>query len=82
MPLETMFEMYMQKYGVSDISNVKKALAEVNRVNPYDWDKVKMIKNDIFISDIPAIMKDELLKYNRKYGIGKKSFFSLFKKNN
>ena len=74
-PLETMFDLYKQKYGISDISNVKKSLAEVNRVNPYDWQKVKMIKEDLFISDVPSIIKEELLKYNRKNGIGKKSLF-------
>jgi len=80
-PLETMFALYKQKYGFNDIANVKKALAEVNHVNPYDWQKVKMIKDDLFISDVPFIIKEELLKYNRKYGIGKKSLFDLFRKN-
>jgi predicted nucleotidyltransferase component of viral defense system len=78
-PLETMFDLYRQKYGVSDISNVKKALAEVNRVNPYDWQKVKMVKNDLFASDVPAIIKEELLKHNKKSGIGKRGLFGFFK---
>jgi predicted nucleotidyltransferase component of viral defense system len=79
MPLETMFEQYRQKYGVTDITNVKKALAEVNYVNPYDWQKVKMIKDDLFVSDVPSIIKAELLKYNTKHGIGRKSLLDFFK---
>ena len=75
-----MFELYRQKYGGSDISNVKKALAEVNRVNPYDWQKVKMLKNDLFVSDVPSIIKNELLRYNKNHGIGKKSLFDFFRK--
>jgi len=79
-PLETMFELYRQKYNVNDISNVKKSLAEVNHVNPYDWEKIKMLKTDIFISNVPSIIKEELLNYNKKNGIGKKSFFHIFRR--
>ena len=77
--LEKMLDNYKAKYDKSDIMSVKKALTEANKVNPFEWEKVDMIKNDIFISDIPKILNEELLAYNKKHKIGKpKSFFKRF----
>ena len=54
---------------------VKKALTEANKINPYEWEKVDMIKNDLFISDIPKMLNEELLAYNKKNNIGKPDSF-------
>jgi predicted nucleotidyltransferase component of viral defense system len=78
--LEEMFNIYKQKNKTDNIYNVKCALLDTASVNPYSWQTVKMYKNDIYISNIPNIFKDEVSKYNQKYGIGKKSIFSFFKK--
>jgi hypothetical protein len=74
--LTEMFEYYKIKYSCNDITNIKKTLAESAGVNPYEWEKVRMIKNDIFLSDIPRILKDEILEYNRANNINPKKLFS------
>ena len=80
-PLEIMLGYYKSKYNKDDVMNVKRALTETARINPYDWEKVKMLKNDIFISDIPKILKDELLSYNEKKNIqSKKTLFQKIRK--
>ena len=72
--LENMFELYKKKYDEKDIFNVKKALTEFNKVNPYEWEIVKVYDKNFYISNIPRIIKEELEKYNKKIGIkpGKK----------
>jgi hypothetical protein len=40
-----------------------------------------MYKNDIYLSNIPNIFREEINKYNQKHGIGKKNIFSFFKNN-
>jgi predicted nucleotidyltransferase component of viral defense system len=72
--LEEMLECYREKYQKTDVFNVKKALAEVNRVNPYHWEKIKMIKKDIYLSDVPKIIRMEIIKYNEKHEITKRRF--------
>jgi predicted nucleotidyltransferase component of viral defense system len=74
--LEKMFEYYMNKYQEKDIINIKKALAECNKVNPYEWEKVNIIDKKFFVSNVPGIIKEELSKYNKKHGIGKRKLFS------
>jgi hypothetical protein len=73
-PLSQMFEDYKTKYRTSDITDVKKALTESARVNPYEWETVKMIKNEIFVSDVPRILSNEVLKYNSENKIAKNVF--------
>jgi predicted nucleotidyltransferase component of viral defense system len=68
-PLKTMFEDYKVKYGCTDIMNVKKALAESRKINPFLWEKVDMVRNDVFISDVSRILDQELLKYNKESGV-------------
>ena len=71
--LSDMFEYYKIKYSCDDISNVKKTLLESILVNPFEWEKIKMIKHDIYFSDIPAILKNEVLNYNKEKRINPKS---------
>jgi hypothetical protein len=73
--LAEMFEYYKTKYSCHDITNIKKALTESTGVNPYEWEKVRMIKNDIFLSDIPCILKDEILAYNNTNNIKPRGVF-------
>jgi predicted nucleotidyltransferase component of viral defense system len=75
--LKEMIDFYKEKYGVTDAMNVKKALAGCGTVNPYQWEKVRMVRNDIFISDLRELFKKELLEYNGTEG---KGGFGLFKK--
>jgi predicted nucleotidyltransferase component of viral defense system len=67
--LGELFGCYKKKYATGDITHVKKALAASAMVNPYEWEKICMIRNDIFISDIPSILKGEIIKYNNENGI-------------
>ena len=67
--LEKMFDIYKWKYDKTDVYNVKKDLLDVNKINPYEWQEVEMMKNDIFISNIPGIIKDSINEYNKKQGL-------------
>ncbi|MCL2043100.1 MAG: nucleotidyl transferase AbiEii/AbiGii toxin family protein [Treponema sp.] len=69
--LVTMFKNYQKKYGNRDIIGVKKALTAAEYVNPYEWEKIIMLKNDIYLSDIPEKLKEEVNQYNKKHNIGK-----------
>ena len=71
MNLENMFELYKKKYDEKDIFNVKKALAEFIKVNPYEWETVKVHDRKFYISNVPGIIKNELERYNKKIGMGK-----------
>ena len=77
--LSEMFEYYKIKYSCDDISNVKKTLLESILVNPFEWENIQMIKHDIYLSDIPAIIKNEVLNYNKEKEI-KPRHYSLIKK--
>jgi len=55
-------------------------LLEYNRVNPYEWEKVKVLDRKFFVSNVSGIIKDEIEKYNKKYGITRKRFFGIRKK--
>ena len=76
--LVTMFENYQKKYENRDILGVKKALTAAEYVNPYEWEKVIMLKNDIYISDIPKKLKDEVNQYNKIHNIGKTRYNNIF----
>jgi hypothetical protein len=58
---------------------MSKALCDTGKLNPYNWQKVKMISNKIYVSDVPSIIKEEVVKYNKDNDIGKDRF-SFFKK--
>jgi hypothetical protein len=71
-PLRQMFEDYKIKYNCTDIMHVKKALTESNKVNPYEWEKIKMMRKNIYLSDINGILKEEILNYNKENNIQQK----------
>jgi len=77
--LPVMFDIYKYKYDRDNIFNVKKDLLDVNVINPYTWQNVKMIRKDILVSDVPRIIKDAVEQYNKDYDTAKKSFFDIFK---
>ena len=82
MSLETMFKNYTAKYNDRDIMGAKKALSAANMVNPYEWQLVSMLKNDIFISDIPRILADEAVNFTKKANKnGNESLFNIFLRN-
>ena len=64
--LEKMFEIYKWKYDKTDVYNVKLDLLNVDRVNPYSWEKIQMLKNDIYVSDVKSYIKDAVENYNKK----------------
>jgi hypothetical protein len=75
--LDEVFESFKKKYGGNDITNIKKALSESNLVNPYEWEKIKMIKQDFFTSDIEELLAGKIKNYNKIHNIKKpgKSWF-------
>lgn len=76
--LENMFEFYKSKYDETDILHVKKSLLEYNRINPYEWENVKILDREFYVSNVPGIIKDEVEKYNKKYGISRRKLFDFF----
>jgi len=80
--LKKMLECYQEKYDKENILDIKKALASVNEVNPYEWENVKMLKNDIPLSMVKRVIDDALLahekehrKINKKHGFNIKKLF-------
>jgi hypothetical protein len=68
--LGEMFEYYKVKYHYTDAMYVKKALAEgYSLINPYEWQGLKMIRNDFFLSDSKYIIDDAIIKYNVEHDI-------------
>jgi hypothetical protein len=55
----------LKKIWGNDITNIKKALSESTLVNPYEGEKIKMIKQDFFISDIGHVLAGKIKTYNR-----------------
>jgi predicted nucleotidyltransferase component of viral defense system len=76
--LKELFSIFKNKYSQDNILLVKKALLESAKVNPYEWQNVSMLRNDIFISDIPRILNTEVSNYNRLTGVGRKFSFKSF----
>jgi hypothetical protein len=80
-PLEDLFAFFRTKYDRDDTEEIKKALCEGGQANPYGWIKIKMLKNDIFLSEIPKDLAGIVADYEKKKSpAGKK--WSLFGKNN
>jgi len=69
--MKDMLEIYKTKYPQDDIDKVKKALCEADKINPYEWYTIKMIKNDIELISIPQLLKNEVKKYNLLYETNK-----------
>jgi hypothetical protein len=65
-PLEELFGFFKTKYQCAGMEKVKKALCEGDKVNPYSWEKIKMLKKDIFLSDIPRDLADQVINYDKK----------------
>ena len=80
-PLEELFGFFKTKYQRADMEEVKKALCEGDKVNPYGWEKLKMLKKDIFLSDIPRDLADQVINVDKKnkkwFSFGKSSGHSL-----
>ena len=74
-PLEELLAFYNAKYGRPDTEEIIKALCEGDQVNPYAWVKIKMLRNDIFLSAIPRDLAGTAANYSKKKGgAGKKLF--------
>jgi hypothetical protein len=76
--LPVMFNIYKYKYDKDNMFNVKKDLLDVDKINPYTWEYVKMIRKDIFLSDVSRTIKDALKEYNKKYGKSENKLLSFF----
>jgi len=77
--LKKMLECYQEKYDKENILDIKKALASVNEVNPYEWENVKMIRNDIPLSMVKRVIDDALLAHEKEYRKNKKHGFNIKK---
>lgn len=73
--LSRMFEIYKWKYDKNDVYNVKLDLLDVNRVNPYEWEKVTMLRTEILISEVPRVIKNAIEDYNLKNNCTVKKWF-------
>jgi hypothetical protein len=78
-PLEDMLDFYRQKYQCDDTEEIKKALAESGQVSPSGWIKIKMLKTNIFLSEIPRDLAETIANYDKKKGAAGKKW-SLFGK--
>ena len=65
--LKKMLDCYKEKYDKDDLIEVKKALASTGQVNPYSWEKVRMLKKDIPLSMTKRVIDDALLDYEKKF---------------
>jgi len=65
--LKNMLDSYKEKYDKENIIGTKKALASASHVNPYTWENVKMLKNNIPLSMVKRVIDDALLDYEKKY---------------
>ena len=72
-PLEALFDFYREKYQRDDTEAIKKALAESDQINPSSWLKIKTLKQNIFLSEIPRDLAAIIADYDKKAGdAGKK----------
>ena len=78
--LKDMVDFHKQKNADHDIFKIKKALLAVNQVNPYEWSEMKMIRNDILLSEVPRIIREAVAGYEKKYEVmpGKTLLSKLF----
>ena len=65
--LKEIFDCYKEKYGKDNIIDAKKALASSGQVNPYAWETVKMLKENIPLSMVKRVIDDALIEYEKKY---------------
>jgi len=79
-PLKSMFNIYKWKYDTDNIYNVKVALTDTTKINPYELSTVKMLKNDIPLSGIFKVINESVKNYNIEEGIMKGKVKSQLKK--
>jgi hypothetical protein len=73
--LEDLFALFFKKYRRDGAEEIKKALGESEKVDPYSWEKIKILKKDFFVSDIPRDLAEFINNYDKKKdGAGKKWF--------
>jgi hypothetical protein len=77
--LPVMFDIYKYKYDKTNILNVKKDLLDVSYINPYTWKDVKMISNDILLSDVPNYIKKSVENYNKMFKTKNRCILDIFK---
>ncbi len=77
--LNEMLECYKKRYDKENIIDVKKALSNTNELNPYEWEKVEMIRNDIPLSMVKRVIDDALLAHEKEYRKNKKHGFNIKK---
>ncbi|MDR2478267.1 MAG: hypothetical protein LBD48_03025, partial [Treponema sp.] len=70
---------YREKYQRDDTEELKKALAESVQVNPSGWLKIKTLKQNMFLSEIPRDLAAAVADYDKKTG-GAEKKRSLFGK--
>ena len=81
--LELMIDNYKKKYGKDSSLDVRKALIGVDLVNPYEWEKIKMIRTEISLSMVNRVIKNALIDYEKKHSeiLEKESFLKkIFKR--
>ena len=73
MPLEKMFALFKEKYGMISPLYMKRTLLTKSRlIKDNEWlVGIKMLRHDIKPHDVPAIIEKEIDKYNKNAGIGK-----------
>jgi len=77
--LPVMFDIYKYKYDKTNILKVKKDLLDVSYINPYTWKDVKMISNDILLSDVPNYIKKSIENYNKMFETKNRCILDIFK---
>ena len=72
MTLEEMFDLYKQKYGPFNFNILKIELLNKSQTLKEDESlkKIKILRNDIKLEDIPDIIKKAIDEYNNKIRIG------------
>jgi predicted nucleotidyltransferase component of viral defense system len=74
-PLNKMFNNYKQKYKQDDITIIKLALSKCNTIPDNEWDKdINMLDNSIVLTNIPKLINNELLRYNKRFIINTNIF--------
>ena len=71
-PLEKMFELYKEKYGMISPLYMKRTLLTKSRgIKDNEWlVGIKMLRHDINPQDVPEIIEKEIDIYNKNIGIG------------
>jgi len=73
MPLESIFSLYKEKYGPSNVNILKRELLLKSKMVDDNGQlaDIKMLRNDIRFQDIPKIIENSIDDYNCKMNIGR-----------